>query len=178
MPILHSPGVITPGQFGPTRRPSGWPFSNVLDAHHVQHRDALGDADDDLDAGVGRFQDRVGGERRRHVDHRRIGAGGGDGLGDGVEHRQAEVGGAALARGDAADDLGAVVSICCAWKVPCEPVKPWTDDLGVLVDQNLPRRFAAQQGRMLQIRPLARVEARRLHFLDASGSQAQFMGGS
>ncbi len=30
IPILHSPGVITPGQFGPTRRVSGWPFSTFL----------------------------------------------------------------------------------------------------------------------------------------------------
>ena len=44
-----------------------------------------------LDAGVGRFQDRVGRERRRHEDHRGVGAGFVDRFGDGVEHRQAEV---------------------------------------------------------------------------------------
>ena len=49
MPILHSPGVITPGQFGPIElRPRASPacLEHVLDLDHVAHRDALGDADD------------------------------------------------------------------------------------------------------------------------------------
>ena len=44
-------------------------------AHHVERRNALGDADDERDAGVGRFHHRVGGERRRHEDDRRVRAG-------------------------------------------------------------------------------------------------------
>ena len=59
---------------------------------HVEHlvrRDALGDADDQLDAGVGRLVDRVGGEPRRHEHHRRVRARLADGVGDGVEHRDA-----------------------------------------------------------------------------------------
>jgi hypothetical protein len=36
----------------------------ALTLHHVEHRDALGDADDQLHAGVGRLQDRIGRERR------------------------------------------------------------------------------------------------------------------
>ncbi len=39
-----------------------------IDARHVEHRHAFGDADDELDARVGRFHDRVGREHRRHVD--------------------------------------------------------------------------------------------------------------
>ena len=45
-----------------------------VDAEHVVGRDALGDADDGLDAGVDRLVDGVGGEARRHEDHRRVGA--------------------------------------------------------------------------------------------------------
>ena len=48
--------------------------------------------------GVDRLEDGVGGEGRRHVDQRGVGAGLLHGLGDGVEHRQAQVRRAALAR--------------------------------------------------------------------------------
>ena len=67
MPILHSPGVMTPGQFGPI---SGdlVPSRARLTRTMSMHRDAFGDADDQLDPGIDRFQDRVGGEGRRHVD--------------------------------------------------------------------------------------------------------------
>src|SRR5262249_450594 len=51
-----------------------------LDLDHIVHRDALGDADDDLDAGVSRFEDRVGRERRRYIDHGGVGAGLGNGV--------------------------------------------------------------------------------------------------
>ena len=59
-------------------------------AGHVDHRDALGDRDDHRDAGVGGLHDRVGRERRRDEDHRRVGARLLHGLGDGVEDRDAE----------------------------------------------------------------------------------------
>ena len=98
MPILHSPGVMTPGQLGPISRDFE-PDSARLTLHHVQHRNAFGDADDQRNFRVDRLQDGVGGERRRHIDdadasapvffarlaHR-------------VEHRQAQMGGAAFAR--------------------------------------------------------------------------------
>ena len=45
MPILHSPGVITPGQFGPIRRDFE-PHSARLTLTMSSDRDALGDADD------------------------------------------------------------------------------------------------------------------------------------
>jgi hypothetical protein len=87
MPILHSPEVMMPGQLGPiSLRAVG--AQRGLDVKHVQHRNAFGDADDDLDAGIGRFQDRVGGERGRHVDHRRLRAGLPHRVAHGVEHGQ------------------------------------------------------------------------------------------
>ena len=46
MPILHSPGVMMPGQFGPISRASGV-LEHGLHLHHVEHRNAFGDADDD-----------------------------------------------------------------------------------------------------------------------------------
>ncbi len=83
-------GVITPGQFGPISRDFE-PRQRALHLDHVEHRNAFGDADDQRDLGVDRLEDRVGGERRRHVDHATRRAGLRLGLGDGVEHRQAEM---------------------------------------------------------------------------------------
>ena len=74
MPILHSPGVITPGQFGPIE-PALRRADVALHLDHVEHRHALGDADDELDPGGDRLHNRVGRERRRHVDYAGVGAG-------------------------------------------------------------------------------------------------------
>src|SRR5690606_37135244 len=111
-------------------------LEHVLHAQHVQHRDALGDGDDDLDAGRGRLEDRVGRERRRDVDDRSIGAGGVDRLAHGVEHRQLDVGGAALAGGHAADDLGAVLHHLGGMEGALLAGEALHDHLRVLVDQN------------------------------------------
>ena len=108
MPILHSPGVMMPGQLGPMRRvPRAG--ERGLHAHHVVDRNALGDAHHELDAGIGRLEDRVGRERRRHVDDAGGGAGFFDRIRHGVEHRQVQVLLAAAAGRDAADHLRAVL---------------------------------------------------------------------
>ncbi len=73
MPILHSSGVMIPGQLGPMRR-GLVRREGGFHAHHVIHRDALGDADDELAAGIRRFEDGVGGKGRRHIDHADRGA--------------------------------------------------------------------------------------------------------
>ena len=61
-------------------------------AGHVEDGNPLGDRDDQRDPRVGRLQDRVGRARRRHEDHRGVGAGRLHGLGAGVEHRHAQRG--------------------------------------------------------------------------------------
>ena len=114
---------MTPGQLGPISR-HGLASRKLHGAGHVEHGNALGDGDDDGDAGVGGFQDGVGGAGRRHEDHRGVGAGLAHRLGDGVEQGKALLVGAALAGRDAADDLGAVVAALLAWKVPALP-RPW-----------------------------------------------------
>src|SRR5215203_3028845 len=81
-----------------------------LHLQHVVDRDALGDADHQLDLGAGGLHDGVGGERRRHEDHRRVGAGRLAGLGHRVEHRDVLHLVAALARGDAGHHLCPVVA--------------------------------------------------------------------
>ncbi len=50
MPILHSPGVITPGQFGPITHAR---FVQLhLHGQHIQRWDTFGDGDDKLNARV------------------------------------------------------------------------------------------------------------------------------
>src|SRR5258705_3039602 len=75
---------------------------------HIQGGNAFGDADDQLDVGVGGFHDRVGGSWRRHKDDGRIGSRLFDGFADGVEYGPALVSGAAFARRDSAHDLRSV----------------------------------------------------------------------
>ncbi len=53
-------------------------------------------ADDERHLGVDRFEDRIGGGRRRNVDDARVAAGHRPRFADGLEHRQAEVRLAAL----------------------------------------------------------------------------------
>ena len=73
---------------------------------------------DRFNAGVGRLENRVGRERRRHEDQRRVGAGVVDRIIDGVEDRDAVVVGAALAGAHARDDLGAVLDHQVAVELP------------------------------------------------------------
>jgi len=42
----------------------GRALQRALDAHHVEHRDAFGDADDQFHPGIDRLEDRVGGKGR------------------------------------------------------------------------------------------------------------------
>ena len=115
MPTFDWPGVMSPGQLGPTSRglpavdARATPRDVVIRAQRVAHRHALGDAHDEPDPRVGRLVHRVRRERRGHVDHRGVGLGGRHGLGDAVEHRHAVHLLAALAGRHARDDLGAVL---------------------------------------------------------------------
>ena len=134
MPILHSPAVITPGQFGPISRDFE-PQSARLTLHHVDDRDAFGDADDQRDLGVDRFADRVGRAGRRHVDHAGVAPVFALRLGDGVEHRQVEMRRAAFAGRGAADHLGAVGDRLLGVERAVLAGDALADDLGVFVDQ-------------------------------------------
>src|SRR5690606_2262072 len=107
-----------------------------LGIQHVEGRDAFGDAHDQLDACVGRFQDGVLAEGGRNVDHGRVGASGFHSLGNGVEHRQAQVSGAALARRHTADHLGAVGNRLLSVEGTLGAGDALADYLGVLVDQD------------------------------------------
>ena len=108
MPILHLPGEMMPGQFGPISR-VGLSRKIFFRLDHVERRNAFGDADDDRDARVGGFHDGVGGECGRNVDHRGIRTGFPDRVGNRVEDRNSLVRRAAFAGRDAADDIRSIL---------------------------------------------------------------------
>src|SRR6185437_1781805 len=111
-------------------------LQHILDAQHVEHRDAFRDRDDHLDATRRGFHDRVGRERRRHEDHRRIGAGVVHRFAHGVENRQADVFAAALAGRDAAHQFGAVIQRLLRMERALLAGEALADDFGVLVDED------------------------------------------
>ena len=135
MPILHLPGEMIPGQFGPIRRESPV-LQKFPGLHHVERRNALGDADDQIDFRVGRFHDGVGRERRRHENHRGVGAGLVGRFLHGVEDRPALVRGAALARRDAADNLRAVSGAGFRMKRAFAAGQALHDDSRIFIDQD------------------------------------------
>src|SRR5690606_8753986 len=96
----------------------------------------FGDAHDQLDACVGGFQDGILAERSRNVDNGSIGAGCFNGFGHGVEHRQAQVSGTALAGSNATDHLGAVGDGLFSVEGTLGAGDALADYLGVLVDQD------------------------------------------
>ena len=105
-------------------------------AHHVERRNAFGDADDQFDLGVGGLHDGVGRERRRHEDHRGIRAGLVDRFLHGVEDRPALVRGAALAGVTPPTILVPYSAQALAWNVPSRPVRPCTITRVIFIYQN------------------------------------------
>ena len=107
-----------------------------VDANHVEHGHPFGDRRDDSNAGIDCFENRIGGERWRNENHRRIGAGLLDRLFDGIKNGDPFDVLAALARRDAADHLGAVVAAAQRVKRPRVAGDALADDLGVSVNQD------------------------------------------
>ncbi len=77
---------------------------HLLHADHVEHRNPLSHADDQRHLRLDRLDHRPGRMLRRHEDRGRIGLCGAHSLGDGIEDRNVEVSGAALAGPHAADN--------------------------------------------------------------------------
>jgi hypothetical protein len=107
MPILHLPGEIIPGQFGPMRRVF-FIAQKFFDRDHIGYGNAFGDANDERQTGIGGFHNRVRRKRWRNVNYRNIRAGFFNRVGDGVENRHIFVRRAAFRGRYAANDLRAV----------------------------------------------------------------------
>ncbi len=150
MPILQRvpPGGDDAGTVGPDE-PHGLALEVPAHPDHVEDGDALGDADDELAAGVDRLDDGVGRARGRHEDARGVGAGVLHGLFDGVEDGDLVVEALPAAAGrDAGDDVGAVLDAGAGVERAGLAGDALEDDPGVLVDEDahrlkLPRAMAA-----------------------------------
>ena len=117
-------------------RPGEVADERVVHARLVLGRDALGDADDEGDACTGRFEDGGGCSLRWHGNERRVGAGCGNGFGNGVENGDALDVGATLAGRHTADDLGAIGLVAQAVVLALSAGESLDDDFGVLIDKN------------------------------------------
>jgi hypothetical protein len=102
---------------------------------HVHGGNALGDAHGEVEAGVGRFQNRVRGARGRHEDHRRIRARLLDRLADRVEDGKPQDDLSALARGDTGHHLGSILDRELGVELP-HPTEPLDQELGVPVTED------------------------------------------
>src|SRR5438876_9137961 len=131
-----------------------------LHPHHVVHRDSLGDAHDQVDAGVGRFQYRIRGPGRGHVDHAGRGTGRAHRVLHGVEYRESQMLLSAPARGHAAHQLRAVGDRRLRMKGSLLAGKSLADDARIAVDQDahaLPFAASATTLRAASVRSLAAV---------------------
>ena len=108
----------------------------AFDTHHVKHRDAFGDSDDQFHFSVDGFEDRVRREGRWHVDHRSIGRSDSARFVDRVENGQTEVVGAAFAGGHAADHLRAIGNRLFGVEGALAAGEALADDLGVLINED------------------------------------------
>src|SRR5262249_3707057 len=108
-------------------------------AYHINHRNALSDRNDDLDARFSRFHDCVGRKWRWHEDHGRIGPRRRHGFAAGVEYRHAERRRATTAWRDSAHEIRAIRLALLGMKRPRFAGDALTDQLGILVDQNAHR---------------------------------------
>ena len=108
----------------------------VVDAQLVVRGNALGDRHDQLDARGGRLDDRIGGEARRHEDHRGVRLRLLDCLRPGVEHRDTFEVLTALPRGDTADDIGAVAAVVERVEGALAPGHTGDGEARVLVDED------------------------------------------
>src|SRR5256884_4272675 len=111
-------------------------FRSPLHGHHVLSGDAVRDGYDQADPRVRGLHDGVGAERRGDEDEARHGAGVRHRFFRCVEHGPAEMGGAALAGGDAAHDVGAVGDHFLRVERPLVAREALDDDAGFLVEQD------------------------------------------
>ena len=118
------------------QRAAGQRIEVGLDLDHVGHGDALGNADDDLDAGIGRLEDGVGGEGRRNEEDAGVGPRLLHRVLHRVEDRLVEVGLTAFARGHAAHDVGAVLDHLAGVEGAFGAGEALDDDAGIFVDEN------------------------------------------
>ena len=110
MPILHLPGEMMPGQFGPISAcRCGSPRYSLTFTMSATGMPSVMQTTSGMPASAASIIASAA-NARRHINHRRICAGFAHRIGDRVENRNAFVRRAAFAGRDAADDVRAVVT--------------------------------------------------------------------
>ena len=106
----------------------------TADLQHVPCRYSLGDADHQIQIGVGRLQNGVSRKRGRHEDHAGVGSLLGDGFPDRVVDGKAVVPGTSLAGSDARDHLSAVAAALGRMKAALTARDALNHDSGCRID--------------------------------------------
>ena len=130
LPRREHAGAVGPDQRHPVSA------RELVEPQHLVHRDALGDADDRLQAGVDRLVERVGSEAGGHEGGGGVGARLGDGLAHGVEDRNPLDLLAAVPRCGAGDYLGPVGAVAQGVEGALAPGQVLDDEAGGLVDDD------------------------------------------
>ena len=116
-------------------QPAVTAHKRTLDPHHVQHRDPLGDTNNQRHAGVDGLKDGIRGKGRRHIDDRCIGTGVGHRLANGIEDRKVKMCPATLTGGDTANHFRAIGNGLFGMEGALRAGKALTDDTGFAIDQ-------------------------------------------
>ena len=103
---------------------------------HIQYRNAFCNTDNDFNAGIRSFQDRIGCERCRHINHRGLRTGLPNCVTHGVEYRQTQVRLPALSRRHAADHAGAIGNRLFGMKRALFAGEALANNLSVLVNED------------------------------------------
>ena len=119
----------------------------LRDLDHVDDRNAFGDRDDQLDARVDCFENRLSGAGRRHIDDRSIRPSLLACFLDRAEHRQVQVRRARLLRIDATDHLGAVGDRLFAVEGAGLAGEPLADEFRVFADPDAHVRLLTPSSR-------------------------------
>lgn len=143
----HDAQLAAPGRQHALRiRPhkaGGGAFERAAHAHHVEHGDALRDADDKRQFRLYRLQNGGGGIGRRHEDKACRGPGRVHCIAHRIEDRQVQVTPPAFARTYAGDHLGAVSHGALDMIGRGAAGQPLAENLGAGIDQN--RHYAASE---------------------------------
>ena len=106
----------------------------VISLNHIRFGNAFGNTDNQLEASIGRFHDRIRGKRRRHENDGDICTRRLDPFGDGVEDRHTLKVLTALTRCCPTDDLGAVFDHLFGMERPFSACNGLHEDFRIFVN--------------------------------------------
>ncbi len=134
MPTLQASGGDDARRVG-ADEPGLGALQRAPHAHHVEHRNALGNADHQRNLRGNGFQHGIRGAHRRHIDDADLGTGSLHRLVHAIENRQVKMFAAALARRHAGHQAGAIGNSALAMKGALGAGNALANHLGIAVDE-------------------------------------------